>query len=87
MLGPVVLVLSMLAGHLRDAPSLPKVNGSGGAGETQRLPLYRMVPPFILVFLSFAALRSAGGVPAAMLAPAAKLANVRHELNLLQEGQ
>ena len=71
MLGPVVLVLSILAGRLRDEPT-----EAAPHARADRLPMHRMVPPFILAFLVFATLRSIGCVPAAALAPAATLANV-----------
>ena len=78
MLGPVVLVLSMLAGRLRgDAAGGAPSDGTAPAGRAPApVAAHRMVPPFILAFLGFATLRSTGLVPGAMLAPAAALANV-----------
>ena len=61
MLGPVVLVLSLLATD-RPAPSRPR--------------LHRLVPAFILGFLALAAARSAGVVPVAVLHPVAHIAAV-----------
>lgn len=60
MLGPVVLVLGVIAGR------------SGG----KRPGVSRLVPWFILGFLALAALRSAGLVPHGVLAPAAMAANL-----------
>jgi uncharacterized integral membrane protein (TIGR00698 family) len=59
MLGPTVLVLSLLG---------------RGAGA-RRPPLAHMVPWFIAGFLALLALRSAGLIPAAVLAPAHDAAN------------
>ncbi len=76
MLGPVVLGLSLLADRFEgDRPAMP----GGCAADrppARRMALHRMVPPFIVAFLAFAALRSAGVVPAPALAPAATVANV-----------
>jgi uncharacterized integral membrane protein (TIGR00698 family) len=67
MLGPVVLVLSLLAGRLGARP-----------GESARvrgkIRLSRLVPWFIIGFLGLAALRSAGVVPNAVQLPAAEAA-------------
>jgi uncharacterized integral membrane protein (TIGR00698 family) len=60
MLGPTVLVLSLLG------------RGKG----TRRPPLAQMVPWFIAGFLALLALRSCGWLPAAAIAPAHALANV-----------
>jgi uncharacterized integral membrane protein (TIGR00698 family) len=59
MLGPVVLVLSLLA---------PRI---GGAAAPKRPPLSRLVPWFILGFLGMAALRSLDLLPAGLLGPIA----------------
>ena len=61
MLGPVVVVLSLLA---------PRLRGNGAAWP----PLRALVPWFILGFLGLAALRSMALLPEALLAPAAALA-------------
>jgi len=58
MLGPVVLVLSLIAHR--------------GAGGGKRPALHVLVPWFIVGFLACAAARSMGVVPAAVLAPAAQ---------------
>jgi uncharacterized membrane protein YadS len=62
MLGPVVLVLSLIAGR-------------GGAGG-RRPPLHLLVPWFIVAFLALAAVRSLGLAPPAVLAPAAQTASI-----------
>jgi len=64
MLGPVVLLLSLVAAQ-----------GAGSATGGARPPLHRMVPWFVVGFLALAGLRSAGLVPEAVLAPAAVTAN------------
>ncbi|MFT8243714.1 YeiH family protein [Roseomonas sp. BN140053] len=76
MLGPVVLVLSLLA---RRAGTVP-------AGRGGRLVFGRLVPPFILGFLGFAALRSLGLVPEAALAPIAGTAGVLTVLSMAALG-
>lgn len=74
MLGPVVLVMSVLAGRLRDKPA-PEDTARNGS-KTGRLPVHRMVPPFIVAFFALAALRTAGLVPDPALAPVAMLAKL-----------
>lgn len=76
MLGPVVLVLTLLTRRLRDqreepsshitAGDRPRKSGSG---------LHKLVPWFIVGFLLLALLRSLGLLPQLVLAPAAALAN------------
>ncbi|MGD0634242.1 MAG: YeiH family protein [Beijerinckiaceae bacterium] len=68
MLGPVVLVLSLLTRGLRD-------DGIYETGES-RFGLFKLVPWFILGFLGLAALRSAGLVPDAFIGPLTKTAAV-----------
>jgi len=84
MLGPLVLVLTLITRRLReqadeplphvtagDRPkSLPKAQAKPG-----RLSLHKLVPWFIVGFLLLAVLRSIGAVPQAMLAPTASVAN------------
>ena len=72
MLGPVVLVLSLLANRLRNDTEKPEPNLALGKHSTRRRPpLHQWLPWFIVGFLSLAALRSAGLVPHATLTPAA----------------
>ncbi|MBR0642984.1 YeiH family protein [Plastoroseomonas hellenica] len=68
MLGPVVLVLSLLA---------PRQRGPAEAGAApRRPPLHRLVPWFILGFLATMALRSFGLLPQGLLAPIAMVAGL-----------
>ncbi|MBX6746708.1 MAG: putative sulfate exporter family transporter, partial [Acetobacteraceae bacterium] len=64
MLGPVVVLLSLVAARQE-----------GAAAGRARPPLHRMVPWFVLGFLALAGLRSAGLVPEAVLGPAAVATN------------
>jgi uncharacterized integral membrane protein (TIGR00698 family) len=63
MLGPVVLVLSVIA------------HRGGGDAAGKRPPLHVLVPWFIVGFLALAAARSMGVVPSAVLAPAADISS------------
>ena len=70
MLGPVVVVLSVLAPRLRQ-----ESNGvSNGARGPSRLGFGKLVPWFILGFLVLATLRSLGLIPDAALAPLTRVA-------------
>ncbi len=77
MLGPVVLGLSLLTRRMRDETdeAAPRLT-AGDRPKPGRLPLHKLVPWFIVGFLALAALRSAGLVPTAALAPAATTANL-----------
>ncbi len=77
MLGPVVLGLSLLTRRMRDETDepLPHVT-AGDRPAPGKLPLHKLVPWFIVGFLTLAALRSANLVPAVALAPAATAANL-----------
>ncbi|NPD70208.1 putative sulfate exporter family transporter [Lichenicola cladoniae] len=77
MLGPVVLVLSLLTRRLRDetdeaAPHLT----AGDRPKQAGLPLHKLVPWFIIGFLGLATLRSLGMVPHVMLQPASWAASL-----------
>lgn len=76
MLGPVVLLLSVLTRRLCNAPSdtAPQVT-AGDRPALGRLALHKLVPWFILGFLALMALRSAALLPHALLAPAASAAD------------
>jgi uncharacterized integral membrane protein (TIGR00698 family) len=77
MLGPVVLVLSLLTRRFRDETDEPAPHiTTGDRPRTGRPPLHKLVPWFIIGFLVLAGLRSAGLVPQAALAPAATTANL-----------
>ena len=75
MLGPVVLVLSLLTARLREETDqvAPQVS-AGDHPALGRPPLHRLVPWFILGFLVLATLRSLGLVPQVALPPIATLA-------------
>ncbi len=69
MLGPVVLVLSLLASRL-DAGAIEVGRAERASGPK----IHHLVPWFIVGFLAMMALRSADCVPAAALAPASRVA-------------
>lgn len=67
MLGPVSLVLSLIAPHLTPE-TVP--SGELVAGETRRRPdLAHLVPWFIIGFIAMVALRAVGFIPHAALTP------------------
>jgi uncharacterized integral membrane protein (TIGR00698 family) len=70
MLGPVVLVLSLLSGRLEAKP------GVRPGAVPPRMKLSHVVPWFIVGFLLLMALRSANLLPAAVQAPVAQAAGV-----------
>ena len=72
MLGPVVLILSLLANRLREQTEGPAPHLAMGKRPARpRPPLHQLVPWFVVGFLGLAALRSAGLLPHEALAPAA----------------
>ena len=82
MLGPVVLVLSLLTRGLREETDEAAVGVSAGERPQRGRPkrgrpvLRELVPWFIVGFLAVLALRSAGAIPAALLRPLAVAANL-----------
>jgi uncharacterized integral membrane protein (TIGR00698 family) len=77
MLGPVVLVLSLLTRRLREQTDQVPPHLAGGVRRVPgRLAVHRLVPWFIVGFLALAALRSADLVPHATLGPIALAANM-----------
>ena len=74
MLGPVVLVLSLLTSRLREETdeAMPHVT-AGDRPAPGRLPLHRLVPWFIIGFIALAALRSFALIPTPVLAPVASV--------------
>jgi uncharacterized integral membrane protein (TIGR00698 family) len=68
MLGPVVLMLSLFAGRLREEAAADARGGIAGKrpGST-RVPVHQLVPWFIVGFLLVAVVRSLGLLPAALL--------------------
>ena len=76
MLGPVVLLLSLVASRLREETDEPAPAVTAGERPAPgRVALHQLVPWFILGFLGVAALRSFGLIPAALLGPVAVVAN------------
>ena len=76
MLGPVVLVLSLLASRLREATDEPAPHVTAGdRPRPRRVPVQQLVPWFIVGFLVMAAFRSAGLIPAVALPAIATTAN------------
>ena len=86
MLGPVVLVLSLLAPRLREEPGAPGDVTAGDRPAPGRPPLHRLVPWFIIGFLGLAALRSLGLVPGFLLGPMALLATALTILSMAALG-
>jgi uncharacterized integral membrane protein (TIGR00698 family) len=86
MLGPVVLVLSLLAPRLREEPAAPGEVTAGDRPAPGRPPLHRLVPWFIIGFLGLAALRSLGLVPGFLLGPMALLATALTILSMAALG-
>jgi len=78
MLGPVILVLSLLMRRGNDA----KVSAAANAAHTDSAPAtsslawHKLLPWFIVGFLLLMAARSAGLIPAAALQPANQTANL-----------
>lgn len=76
MLGPVILMLSLLSGRLREETGGPAALMAAERPARRRIGVHRLVPWFIVGFVVMAALRSAGLIPAVLLAPLATVANV-----------
>ena len=77
MLGPVCLLLSLVAPNLReDADELPPHVTTGERPTRSRPALHHLVPWFIIGFLVLVGLRSLDLVPHAALAPMSTLATV-----------
>ena len=76
MLGPVVLVLTLITRRLRDQTDVaPPHVTAGDRPAPGRLSLHKLVPWFIIGFLLLALLRSVGAIPEVVLAPTAAVAN------------
>ncbi len=70
MLGPVVLVVALLATRLREETDAPTPDVTAGdRPKPGRPPLHQLVPWFIVGFLLVAGLRTAGLIPQVALAP------------------
>ncbi len=85
MLGPVVLVLSLLAHKLREETDAPAVT-AGDRPVTGQIALHKVVPWFILAFLGLATLHTLNLIPGAALAPTAWIANVLTILSMAALG-
>lgn len=76
MLGPVVLVLSLLAPRMQLASDAAPHGATGARPARGRPPLHRLVPWFILGFLGLATLRSLDLLPRIVLEPIATTTTV-----------
>jgi uncharacterized integral membrane protein (TIGR00698 family) len=77
MLGPVVLLISVLASKLRDETDEPAPEVTAGDRPKPGQPaLHQLVPWFIVGFLVIAGLRTAGLIPDPVLQPTAAVANL-----------
>jgi uncharacterized integral membrane protein (TIGR00698 family) len=77
MLGPVVLLMSVLASKLRDETDEPAPEVTAGDRPKPGQPaLHQLVPWFIVGFLLIAGLRTAGLIPDPVLQPTAVVANL-----------
>ncbi len=74
MLGPVCLVLSLVAPRIAIPSELHAKARAAGAAP-RRTSLVHLVPWFILGFLLCVVLRSLGAVPTSVVAPAGRIAN------------
>ena len=77
MLGPVVVILTLLTRSWRDEPDeVPPHFTAGDRPVAGKLPLHKLVPWYIIGFLALIALRSVGVVPHTALEPFAVATNV-----------
>ena len=77
MLGPVVLLMSLLASKLRDETDEPAPEVTAGdRPKPGKLALHQLVPWFIVGFLLVAAIRTAGLIPSPVLQPTSLIANL-----------
>ena len=77
MLGPVVLLMSVLASRLREETDEPAPEVTAGDRPKPGKPaLHQLVPWFIVGFLLVAGARTAGFIPNAFLQPTAVIANL-----------
>ena len=77
MLGPVVLVLSLLRHRLQDdAAETAPAGAVGNSATRQRIAFNKLVPWFIIAFLAMAALRTHGFIPEGAVGPISHIATV-----------
>ncbi len=77
MLGPVVLLMSLVSSRLRDETDEPAPELTAGDRPKQGKPaLHQLVPWFIVGFLVVAGARTAGIIPTPVLEPTAFVANL-----------
>ena len=77
MLGPVVLLMSLVASKLRDETDEPTPHVTAGDRPKRGRPaLHQLVPWFIVGFLVVAGVRTAGLIPGYVLEPTAIVANL-----------
>lgn len=77
MLGPVCLMLSILAPRLREESDEPAPHVTAGdRPRSGRPPIHHLVPWFILGFLAMVAARSLGMIPQTVLPPVASAATL-----------
>jgi uncharacterized integral membrane protein (TIGR00698 family) len=77
MLGPVCVGLSLVSSKLREEPDEPAPHVTAGDRPRRgRPPLHQLVPWFVIGFVVMIAVRSAGLVPALILAPIGQAATI-----------
>jgi uncharacterized integral membrane protein (TIGR00698 family) len=87
MLGPVVLVLSLLTGRLRDEADEKASHMTAGERPKRGAPaLHELVPWFIVGFLLVAAMRSLGLILSGLVAPLAATASILTTISMAALG-
>ena len=87
MLGPVVLLMSLVASSLREETDEPAPEVTAGdRPKSGRPALHQLVPWFIVGFLLVAGARTAGLIPTAALGPTAIVANLLTTISMAALG-
>jgi uncharacterized integral membrane protein (TIGR00698 family) len=87
MLGPVVLVLSLLATRLRQETAKPASQVTARVAPSRaRASLHQLVPWFIVAFLVLTVIRSLGLIPAVALTPIKTAASVLTTISMAALG-
>ena len=87
MLGPVVLLISLLASKLREETDEPAPEVTAGdRPKPGKLALHQLVPWFIIGFLVVAGVRTAGWIPKPVLEPTAVVANLLTTISMAALG-